>query len=239
MRKLIFICLLGFSLTLSHMQTFAHSLTSSQANLVPVRQVGESLGYKVIWDVSTQSVTISSDSSSANLSPNSLTCTLSDQSVVTLIEAPQLIDGTLFVSPEFWSQVFNIDVKIDEGNLTIKKTDTCDDDSLLDDIVTPVHPGINEVYTHQKLGVTLAQNPSTGYIWEIKFPSQIQVISDTFSPDNQGLLGAPGTRHWLIRATEPGTYTLTFNYVRPFDPTNPVDVQTFIIEAKDFVPPTT
>ncbi|MEG1001319.1 MAG: stalk domain-containing protein [Cellulosilyticaceae bacterium] len=210
------------------------SIVSNTQSLVPIRTVGESLGYKVIWDTQTKSVTIKDGDSDTTLSLGSTSCKLPNQSTITLSEPPKLVDGSLVVSAEFWSQAFHLDVKITDGNLTITKPDSKPPIEELDDIITPLKSGVNEVYTHQKLGIRLIENPSTGYTWDFTLPDGLELISNTYSSDNPKILGSPGTRHLIIRATKAGTYNLIFKNIRTSQPENPIDTQTFTIKAKDF-----
>lgn len=210
------------------------SIASNTQSLVPIRKVGESLGYKVIWDAPTKSVIIKDGELDTTLSLGSTSCKLPNQSTITLSEPPKLLDGSLVVSAEFWSRAFNLDVNITDGNLTITKPDAKPVAEALDDIITPLKPGVNEVYTHQKLGIRLIENPSTGYTWDFTLPDGLELISNTYSSDNPKILGSPGTRHLIVRATKPGTYNLIFKNIRASQPENPIDTQTFTIKAKDF-----
>lgn len=210
------------------------SIIQNTQNLVPARKVGESLGYKVVWDAQSKSVVIKDGDLVTKLTLGSNSCTLPDQSTMILSEAPQLIDGSLVVPVEFWAKVFSLDVKITDGNLTITKPDSNPTTDELDDIITPIKQGANEFYTHQKLGIRLIENPSTGCTWHITTPDNIKIISNTYTSDNPKVLGSPGTRHLILRVNKPGTYTLTFKNIRSSDPENPIETQTFTIEAKDF-----
>lgn len=90
-------------------------------NLVPVRTVGESLAYKVIWDQKSKSATISNGDTSVTLSPGINNYKVSGQPSFQLQEPPTIVDGVIFVPAEFWSCAFGLDVNIQDGNLTIKK----------------------------------------------------------------------------------------------------------------------
>lgn len=214
------------------------SVVSNNHNLVSVRKVGESLGYKVLWDAKSKSATIKDGDLVTKLSLGSTSCKLPNQSTIVLSEAPKLVNGSLVVPTEFWSKAFNLDIKMTDGNFTITKPVTNPPIKESNDIVTPLKQGVNQVYTQQKLGIRLIENPSTGYTWDFVLPDGIELISNNYSSDNPKALGSPGTRHLILCATTPGTYTLTFNNIRATEPEKPIETQTFIIQAKDFKVPT-
>ncbi len=70
--------------------------------------------------------------------------------------------------------------------------------------------------------VRLPENPTTGYRWNMT-PSEGLVVSrDEFlAPDTQ-LVGAGGTREWVLFAEKEGDYTLHAEYRRPWVPSGTV-----------------
>ena len=72
----------------------------------------------------------------------------------------------------------------------------------------------------EQLTVTLAENPTTGYQWDMKAGPGLTLVSDQFigpSPSPSPLEGAGGTHSWVFRANAAGTLTLTGLYVRPWE----------------------
>jgi inhibitor of cysteine peptidase len=68
--------------------------------------------------------------------------------------------------------------------------------------------------------VTLAENPTTGYKWELLArPEPICVIvTDAYVADSAiGTVGAGGARNWEVRAVDKGTATLRLAYRRPWE----------------------
>jgi inhibitor of cysteine peptidase len=66
----------------------------------------------------------------------------------------------------------------------------------------------------------LAENPTTGYSWNLTTSSGLQVASDTYQPsDTTGkMVGSGGTHVWDIRAIQPGNQTIRAIYMRPWMP---------------------
>ena len=83
------------------------------------------------------------------------------------------------------------------------------------DNTTTVAARVGEQFT-----VTLDENPTTGYQWDMKAGPGLTLVSDRFtgpSPSPSPLEGAGGTHSWVFRADEAGTLTLTGLYVRPWE----------------------
>ncbi|MEI6448359.1 MAG: protease inhibitor I42 family protein [Actinomycetes bacterium] len=72
----------------------------------------------------------------------------------------------------------------------------------------------------ERFTVTLDENPTTGYQWDMKAGPGLTLVSDQFtgpSPSPSPLEGAGGTHSWVYRADAAGTLTLTGLYVRPWE----------------------
>lgn len=90
----------------------------------------------------------------------------------------------------------------------------------------------------QTTTVSLEENPSTGYQWQIDFAagsniSIIHVTDNGFSQEaagNHPLVGAPGIHSWTIEATGSGTAIVVFVYRREWEAT-PVRRRVVTIEA--------
>lgn len=72
-----------------------------------------------------------------------------------------------------------------------------------------------------RITVTLRENPTTGYKWEMKLGPGLTLVMGTFfgpsfSP-SPPLMGAGGTRTWVVKVDKPGTATLTGVYARPWE----------------------
>lgn len=57
----------------------------------------------------------------------------------------------------------------------------------------------------ETLTVTLAENPTTGYLWRLVSDGApaCQLLRDAFEP-GKDLPGSPGAHHWVFRAEAPG-----------------------------------
>ena len=70
------------------------------------------------------------------------------------------------------------------------------------------------------------ENPSTGYTWFILEDTSsspvFEKISDSFITEPEGedfppLVGAPGVREFILKATNPGIFKVHFVYARPWE----------------------
>lgn len=85
-----------------------------------------------------------------------------------------------------------------------------------------------------RLIVTLASNPSTGYSWnlsEISDTGVVQYVSDEdIAPEQTDppVVGAPGQEAWTFEALDAGTATISLKYIRPWE-TDAEPAETFEI----------
>jgi len=82
------------------------------------------------------------------------------------------------------------------------------------------------------LEVTLAGNPTTGYIWEQVDPDTAvlrQAGQTEFKPDSSAI-GSPGQFYLRFDAAGPGKTTLQMQYSRSFEPDTP-PAQTFSLSV--------
>jgi inhibitor of cysteine peptidase len=69
--------------------------------------------------------------------------------------------------------------------------------------------------------VTLCSNATTGFSWsesaQISDPTVVQQTAHEFvSPQNTGIVGAPGSEVWTFKALKKGTSTINMEYGRPW-----------------------
>jgi inhibitor of cysteine peptidase len=73
----------------------------------------------------------------------------------------------------------------------------------------------------QELAVALPDNPSTGYVWQLRDIDDAilhQEGSPQFRPNNSDIMpGAPGTSVWTFTAAAPGSTRLTLISVHPWE----------------------
>jgi len=70
--------------------------------------------------------------------------------------------------------------------------------------------------------VTLCSNATTGFQWsesaQISDQTVVQQTGHEFvSPENTGVVGAPGNEVWTFKALKKGTSTITMEYSRPWE----------------------
>ena len=68
-----------------------------------------------------------------------------------------------------------------------------------------------------KITISLAENPTTGYEWNITSTRGLQYVSDVFTPPDTGLVGAGGMHEWQYIAPESGTAEFSAIYWRPWE----------------------
>jgi inhibitor of cysteine peptidase len=76
--------------------------------------------------------------------------------------------------------------------------------------------------------IALRENPSTGFKWRLDMTrstdlSIIRVIDRGYRAGQIGLIGAPGSHRWEIKARAPGTASVTFTYARPWERKPPAE----------------
>lgn len=73
--------------------------------------------------------------------------------------------------------------------------------------------------------VTLPENPTTGYSWNLVHSAGLTLLNDEFIPPSTQLVGAGGTRLWLFSAVEKGNQSVHGEYRRPWVPAGTVVLQ--------------
>lgn len=122
-----------------------------------------------------------------------------------------------------------------ESNITDLPTFTLTLD--VGEILTPPEgsPALN-TYTESDSGRTvneslgdefnlrLAENPTTGYMWNITLSSGLELIHDEFIPSNVSgqIAGSGGVHSFSVKAVNPGTQTLHGEYLRSWVPAGTV-----------------
>lgn len=78
-----------------------------------------------------------------------------------------------------------------------------------------------ESMDNTKMVIALSENPSTGYSWswDQMGAGELIAVSDEFTPGDENLVGASGTREFTFAGTKPGHVTLTLSYGRPWEDT--------------------
>jgi inhibitor of cysteine peptidase len=64
--------------------------------------------------------------------------------------------------------------------------------------------------------ITLPENPSTGYAWDMTATSGLHLISDTFQRPTTKLIGTGGTHIWRYQVAGTGAQSVTARYHRPW-----------------------
>jgi len=71
-----------------------------------------------------------------------------------------------------------------------------------------------------RFAVQLKENPTTGFMWNATVSPGLVIQSSDFSQDpaSKGLVGAGGTRTWVITANDPGAQKFSATYLRSWEP---------------------
>jgi inhibitor of cysteine peptidase len=81
------------------------------------------------------------------------------------------------------------------------------------------------------LTLELAENPSTGYAWNLTTTSGLRVAADEYVPGatNATVVGAGGIHRWEIATVEAGLQEITGVYARPWENAT-ADATTYSVE---------
>jgi len=73
-----------------------------------------------------------------------------------------------------------------------------------------------------RFAVQLNENPTTGFQWNATVSSGLEIQSSDYQQDKaaEGMVGAGGTRTWVIVAKDLGTQTFSAVYRRSWEPVN-------------------
>jgi inhibitor of cysteine peptidase len=76
--------------------------------------------------------------------------------------------------------------------------------------------------------IVLRDNPSTGFKWRLNTAQStnlavVRVIDRGYQAGQSGLIGAPGSHHWEIKARVPGSASVVFTYARPWEHKPPAE----------------
>ncbi|NYT07938.1 MAG: protease inhibitor I42 family protein, partial [Methanomicrobiales archaeon] len=65
-----------------------------------------------------------------------------------------------------------------------------------------------------EIRIRLPENPTTGYSWQMTITPGLVIENESYQPDDPGgrLVGAGGTRQWILRTVQPGLQTVTGVY---------------------------
>lgn len=76
------------------------------------------------------------------------------------------------------------------------------------------------MHTGNSLTLKLAENPTTGYSWNLTVTPGLTVTSDAFVPTstNTTMVGVGGNHVWQITASQAGMQTIDGIYKRPWEP---------------------
>lgn len=83
--------------------------------------------------------------------------------------------------------------------------------------------------------VSVSENPSTGYLWELTIDDEsvVKLVNSEFIyPYQDGLVGATGTRIFTFETVAPGTTTIVLNYARSWEKGS-ADTMTITVEVAE------
>ncbi len=75
------------------------------------------------------------------------------------------------------------------------------------------------VPVNSTINLTLQENPTTGYSWNLSTTSGLTLLSDNYVSDDPAgsRVGAGGQHHWQLTATTAGIQEIRGVYVRPWE----------------------
>jgi len=96
-----------------------------------------------------------------------------------------------------------------------------------------VSSDVYNVCKKDTLIISIVDNPSTGYSWrfdESQKVKNLKYLGDSFTPNEQGLIGAAGTRHFKFLAKKVGNVKLKFYKIRGNQ--QPIETKEYSVEVK-------
>lgn len=90
-----------------------------------------------------------------------------------------------------------------------------------------------EVHKNETFEVTLNSNPSTGYSWRLAKNNEsrkIDSIEVRYAEPNHTMPGASRNEIWKFKGVEKGIDTLTFEYLRSWEPNSTVEIKKIIVK---------
>ena len=64
--------------------------------------------------------------------------------------------------------------------------------------------------------ISLKENPTTGYLWDVTNSTGLEIVSDEYGRDNttNGMVGAGGVHKWTVKAVKTGSQTFSAVMIR-------------------------
>ncbi|HWQ67377.1 MAG TPA: protease inhibitor I42 family protein [Methanospirillum sp.] len=75
-----------------------------------------------------------------------------------------------------------------------------------------------------EMTISLKENPSTGYQWNVTVSGGLKIMNDTFVPPQEQQPGAGGEHQWTIQGVTTGNQTFSGVYYRPWEEVTTEDV---------------
>jgi len=73
----------------------------------------------------------------------------------------------------------------------------------------------------QTVLVSLNENPTTGFEWNVTNSTGLEIVNSTYTTDEapEGMVGVGGVHTWILKAVEVGNQTFDAVYKRSWEPT--------------------
>ena len=80
--------------------------------------------------------------------------------------------------------------------------------------------------------ISLKENPTTGYTWNVTNSSGLELIADTYEMEKvkEGIVGAGGVHSWILKTTEIGNQTFSGIYKHSWEADSKED-QTYKLDV--------
>jgi len=95
---------------------------------------------------------------------------------------------------------------------------------VADGASAPLTADVNTTNLTAKLNgtilISLKENPTTGFVWNVTNSSGLEIVSDEYVVDkaSEGMEGAGGVHEWMVKAVEIGNQTFDAIYKRSWEP---------------------
>lgn len=112
----------------------------------------------------------------------------------------------------------------DEGADVPEGSDASANDTLSFESITSVYTEDNNTSTIRTLKgdtlvISLEENPTTGYSWNISASPGLSMVDDEYvqDPVGEGIVGAGGVHNWTFEVVEEGIQNISAVYKRPWE----------------------
>lgn len=195
------------------------------AHMYPVREMSEILGYTVEWNDDEKSCLVASETvPSVKFYIGEDKYIYGADALAELKAVPEIKDGLSYVPSTFFTEFFSLDM-INMADGTVNVTSPVNIKLKEDET--------NKVKAGELFSVTLEENASTGYQWNVEHDDKVKLIKtktdESMNSETEEMVGTPSMATWIFKCDEQGEYTIKYTYERSFEKDSTVETHEYKI----------